>query len=239
MCLVGLAGHTQGSTRIYFLYWFWCILCETMCYMSRSMWLFGRMIQVCCMYHKGMWLGLDLLGCHLPVPTRGCLYKVRWICLVVLHNEVVCGWSKEKSPTTSCVLDPLPTWLLKDMSDNVVPFQRQLINTSIASGVVPCCLKHANDTHVPKKANIDQDNMNNYRPISNFPFVSKLLERYVARCLLDHMTANNLLERYQSAYKSHHSTETALVLVQNDTVGALGRRGGVILTRNVDCLRYS
>ena len=43
------------------------------------------------------------------------------------------------------------------------------------------------------------------------------------------MTANNLLERYQSAYKSHHSTETALILVQNDILGALDRRYGVIL----------
>ena len=71
--------------------------------------------------------------------------------------------------------------------------------------------------------------MNSYRPISNLPFISKLLERYVARCLLDHMTANNLLERHQSAYKSHHSTESALVLVQNDILGALDRRFGVIL----------
>ncbi|KAK2187936.1 hypothetical protein NP493_149g01018 [Ridgeia piscesae] len=71
--------------------------------------------------------------------------------------------------------------------------------------------------------------MNSYPPIANLPFISKLLERYVARCLLDHMTANNLLERHQSAYKSHLSTETALVLVQNDILGALDRRFGVII----------
>ena len=57
-----------------------------------------------------------------------------------------------KSPTISCVLDPLPTWLLKDVSDNAVPFVTKLINSSIASGVVPCCLKHANVTPVPKKS---------------------------------------------------------------------------------------
>jgi hypothetical protein len=107
------------------------------------------------------------------------------------------------------------------MNENAVPFLTKLINTSIASGVVPCCLKHVNVTPVPKKANIDQDNMNSYRPISNIPFESKLLERYVPRCLLDHMTANSLLERHKSAYKSHHSTETALVLVQNDILGGL------------------
>ena len=47
--------------------------------------------------------------------------------------------------------------------------------------------------------------------------------------MLDHMTANYLLERHQSAYKSHHSTETAVVLVQNDILGALDRRFGVIV----------
>ena len=43
------------------------------------------------------------------------------------------------------------------------------------------------------------------------------------------MTANNLLERHLSAYKSHRSTETALALVQNDILEALDRRFGVIL----------
>ena len=59
--------------------------------------------------------------------------------------------------------------------------------------------------------------------------MSKLLERYVTHCLIKHLTDSNILERYQSAYKSHHSTETALVLVQNDILEALDQRCGVIL----------
>ena len=159
---------------------------------------------------------------HHPVPWLSRLELLPTATTSDIHSLLI------KSPTTSCVLDPLPTWLLKDVSDNVVPFLTKLINASIASGVVPCCLKHANVTPEPKKANIDQDNMSSYRPIRN-PFVSKLLERYVARCLLDHITANTLLERHQSAYKSHYSTETALVMVQYDILGALDRRYGVIL----------
>ena len=63
-------------------------------------------------------------------------------------------------PVNNNIHEPLPTWLLKDVSDNAVSFLTKLINSSIASGVVPCCLKHVNVTPVPKKANINQDNMN-------------------------------------------------------------------------------
>ena len=52
-----------------------------------------------------------------------------------------------KSPITSCVLDPLPAWLLEDVSDNVVPFLKQLFDYSIASGVVPCCLPETRQCH--------------------------------------------------------------------------------------------
>ena len=34
--------------------------------------------------------------------------------------------------------------------------------------------------------------------------------------LTDYITSNGLLETFQSAYKSFHSTETALLRVQND-----------------------
>jgi len=36
-----------------------------------------------------------------------------------------------KLPTTSCALDPLPTWLLMDVSDGLAPNLTQLIDFSI------------------------------------------------------------------------------------------------------------
>ena len=44
-----------------------------------------------------------------------------------------------------------------------------------------------------------------YRPISNLSVMSKLLERLVARQLIDYLTVFKLLPELQSTYRAHHS----------------------------------
>ena len=56
-----------------------------------------------------------------------------------------------------------------------------------------------------------------------------MIEKVVAARLIDHMTENNLMDPYQSAYRKGHSTETALVRVHNDIVSAVDKGLGVCL----------
>ena len=60
-----------------------------------------------------------------------------------------------------------------------------------------------------------------HRPISNLPFLSKILEKVILHKLLSDLQENHLSNPFQSAYQSGHSTETVLLGVVNDILTAL------------------
>ena len=52
--------------------------------------------------------------------------------------------------------------------------------------------------------------LTNYRPISQLPITSKIIERIVSRQLIYYLEDNNVLNPFQSAFRKSYSTETAL-----------------------------
>lgn len=67
-----------------------------------------------------------------------------------------------------------------------------------------------------KKPHLDPEDYSNYRPVANLSFLSKILERIVANQLNNYFVQNDLFPSFQSAYRSNHSNETALLRVVND-----------------------
>jgi len=53
--------------------------------------------------------------------------------------------------------------------------------------------------------------VNNYRPISVLPVLSKVIERHVHDTLNSYLCDDNLLYPKQSGFRKRHSTETALI----------------------------
>jgi hypothetical protein len=135
----------------------------------------------------------------------------------------------KNSPTKSCQLDPIPTWLLKECVDVLVTAITTIVNLSISSGVVPDELKIAHVTPLLKKMNLLIEPLKNYRPVSGLPFISKILEKHVDGQMTTHDVENNLAESFQSAYTQFSSTESALLRVQNDLLMAVDSKGAALL----------
>jgi len=85
-------------------------------------------------------------------------------------------------------------------------------------------------TPLLKKSDLDLANVRSYQPMSNLSVLSNLLERLVARQLLDHIAVAKLLPELQSAYWAHHSTETAVLKVLADILSVLDISDVAVLT---------
>ena len=106
--------------------------------------------------------------------------------------------------------------MLFNCIDSIIDSITAIINESLCSGIVPSCFKHAIVSPLIKKPGSDAEVLKNYRPVSNLPFISKILEKVVASQIHTHLEKFELLEEHQSAYRKMHNTETALLKIFND-----------------------
>ena len=122
----------------------------------------------------------------------------------------------DKALDKSCDLDPLPTGLLKKWADILSPVISRIVNLSLLTSTVPkyiqMCISYAITSKNPHWIECPVT----IEPVSNLPFVSKVIEECAIRQLSTHMVSNGLGEVLQSAYKCGHSTETALNKVFDD-----------------------
>ncbi len=78
------------------------------------------------------------------------------------------------------MLDPIPSKLLKEVLPEVIDPLLAIINSSLSLGYVPKTFKLAVIKPLIKKTQLDPKYLVNYRPISNLPFLSKILEKVVS-----------------------------------------------------------
>jgi hypothetical protein len=83
------------------------------------------------------------------------------------------------SPNKSCCLDTIATVLLKRFIYFFVSPITAIPSLSLSSGTFHSALKHGSISPLLKKPNLDLDDPNSYRPVSNLPFLSKLIKRAI------------------------------------------------------------
>ena len=129
----------------------------------------------------------------------------------------------------SCDFDPIPASILKECKSTLLPVLTSIINMSLQSAFMPAALKEAMIKPKLKKGSLDPEDYPNFRPISNLKVVSKIIEKAASCQLGDYLCDNDLEESFQSAYKRFHSTEIALLKVQNDILFEIDNQKCVVL----------
>ena len=105
----------------------------------------------------------------------------------------------------------IPVIVLKEIKKEISEPLSTLINLSFDTGDFPNCLKLAKVIPVYKKG--DQQECNNYRPISLLSNISKLIEKLLYNRLYKFLNQNKCLFNYQFGFGNHHSTNHALISI--------------------------
>ena len=127
----------------------------------------------------------------------------------------------------SSLLNFVPTSLMQACSDMFSPFIARLANLSFQQGifptkqgVFPTKFKTAQVTPLVKCHGLDNTDRANIRPISNLNTISENIEGLFLARLTPHIVSSVSYNPLQSAYRHFHSTETALLKVEDDILEA-------------------
>ena len=124
------------------------------------------------------------------------------------------------SPAKHCELDPLPMTMLKENLGAFSGIIANIVNTSLQQGVVSKNIKEALLKPLIKSMSLEVI-FKSFHLISNLSFLSKTIERVACGLLSNYMNRTAKLEALKSAYRSNHSTETALLKVKTDILNAM------------------
>lgn len=110
----------------------------------------------------------------------------------------------------------------------ILPTLTHIFNCSLVTATYPKIWKKAIVRPIPKINSPSAPS--DFRPISILPALSKALEYIVHKQITDYLNSYNLINPFQSGFRSGHSTTTALLKIIEDVREAMDNRRVTILT---------
>ena len=130
-----------------------------------------------------------------------------------VNHEIVRTILNSLKVNKAAGLDKISARMIKDAEYELAPSITYLVNKSIMDGIVPALWKIARITPVYKAE--DKLLVENYRPISVLPVVSKVLEKVVYTQLCAHLDQLNYIYSHQYGFRRGHNTAQAIAQVNN------------------------
>ncbi len=118
------------------------------------------------------------------------------------------------NPRKSTGTDKIPAKIIRIAAPVITNSLTKTFNMAIISATVPSEWKIARVTPIFK--NGPRNQLNNYRPISILPVVSKLFEKVLCEQLQEYLDTQELLSPHQFGFRKSHSTASALLDSTNE-----------------------
>ena len=138
---------------------------------------------------------------NIPINTS---FKLFIIDEIVIHNII-----QNLNSKSSFGHDGISTNLLKFLEPLLTKSLALIVNQSIVTGIFPDKLKLAKI--IPIHKNDSLHIINNYRPISLLPVISKVFEMVVYNQLYAYFVEHNYFSENQYGFRKLHSTEYAVL----------------------------
>ncbi len=139
----------------------------------------------------------------------------------MLTETVVIDLINSLPSSVATGLDQISSQLLKLIAPAIAPSLTKVLNCSIRNGICPAQLKLACVTPIYKQGKkVDVDN---YKPISVLPVLSKILEEHACHNFMVYLNAHCLLYKHQSGFRSGHSCKTNFLKLTDEWLEAMDK----------------
>ena len=111
-------------------------------------------------------------------------------------------------------VDGVPHGVIVKFIPTLGEYLDSLFNTSLSSGIYPSLWKEAlavllKQRAIPLAAT-------DFRPVALLCFLSTVFEKLVHEQMFEYLATNKLLDLYQTGFRPHSSTQTALIKLMDD-----------------------
>nr|CAI5833066.1 unnamed protein product [Callosobruchus analis] len=120
--------------------------------------------------------------------------------------------------SNACGTDGITVEMLKLCLPAIAPYLLHIVNSCLEIGFFPNCWKTAIVVPLPKVPN--PTSLNDLRPISLLPVLSKVLEKAVRIQLHEFLSDACILPVYQAGFRKGQSTTSALARITDDVISA-------------------
>jgi len=152
-----------------------------------------------------------------------------WFEIPLVHHDKVLKYLSTLDTSKATGNDCIGPKLLRIAAPYIAESITYLCNVSIQTCTFPGKWKEAKVKPLHKTGSYED--VNNYRPISILPIISKLIEKHVHDSLMNFLESHSLICMNQSGFRPNHSCESALINIVEKWLKALneGELVGVML----------